>query len=124
MSNTTVDEFKTIPNTLFNLEIRNKYLEFEKDYQDTEYSVIDLKKKYGSHHYLRLYHEFIERGGMPRVSRPKRYGNVKNYHYNKSKKTWVVVKRINGKQEYFGGYKTEKEAQQRVEELKKNNWTK
>jgi len=123
MSDVAVDEFKTIPNTIFNLEIRNKYDEFEKDYLDKNNSVKDLYAKYGKNHYLRLYHEFIERGGTPRVSRPKR-DNIKNYRYNKCTKRWDVSKRIDGKQIYFGGYATEEEAQKMVEQLKKNNWQK
>jgi hypothetical protein len=119
--NTGVDTFKTIPNTIFNQQIRKKYYEFEKDYQNEDYTIADLRKKYGNNPYIRLYHEYIERGGKPRFNRPKRY-DVKNYHYNKREKRWRVTKRINGKRKFFGAYKTEAEAKKRVEELKKNNW--
>ena len=114
MSNTAVDTFKTIPNTIFNAEIRRKYYEFEKDYLNKNYTINDLKQKYGNNPYIRLYHEFIERGGKPRYNRPKRK-DIKNYHYNKREKKWVVVKRINGEKA---------EAKKRVTKLKKRNWKK
>lgn len=40
------------------------------------------------------------------------------------KKAFRVQKRINGKTVYFGRYKTRKEAEERVEELKQNGWIK
>lgn len=123
MSNTAVDTFKTIPNTIFNAEIRRKYYEFEKDYLNKNYTINDLKQKYGNNPYIRLYHEFIERGGKPRYNRPKRK-DIKNYHYNKREKKWVVVKRINGERKYFGAYNSEAEAKKRVTKLKKRNWKK
>ena len=44
-------------------------------------------------------------------------------HYcRQSNNTFRVMKQINGKQLYFGTYKTEKEAQNRVEQLKRCNW--
>lgn len=46
----------------------------------------------------------------------------KYYTYNKKHNLYQVKKRINGKWEYFGYYKTEEEAKQVVSELKKVDW--
>ena len=45
-------------------------------------------------------------------------------HYSKAHGRYVINKRINGKQTYFGEYATEKEAQEMVKLLEKNNWDK
>jgi hypothetical protein len=111
------NEFKTIPNTIFTIELRKKYHDFEEDYQNTDYTAADLKKKYGYNHYRRLYKEYMERGGKTRL--PGKY-----YSFDKSSNQWVIYKRVNGKMRYFGSFETEEEAKVRVKELKENNWNK
>lgn len=114
-----MDSFKTIPATIFNNEIRGLYSSFEKDYLDNV-PVVELSRKYGHNYYKRLYRELVARGIPPRIDRE----NPKHYHYSKRSKSYIVMKRINGKTVHFGSFKNEDEAKALVEELKKNNWKK
>lgn len=48
--------------------------------------------------------------------------NNKFFYYDNKYGVYVIKKRIAGKQMYFGAYKTQEEAEKRVEELKAKNW--
>lgn len=58
---------------------------------------------------------------LPEEYQEKFKDNYKHY-YKTRNGGYKITKYINGKEHWFGSYKTEKEAQERVEELKKNNW--
>ena len=116
------DEFKTIPANIFNIEIRQKYPEFEKDYKNLKLSLNELTKKY-TPYYKRLRREYEARGGKIRkFKRRNGYGNY--YYYNKKAGKYIVARRINNKVTYFGSYKTENGAKNRVKELNENGWIK
>lgn len=50
--------------------------------------------------------------------------NPKYYWWSESKQLWVISKKINGTNKYFGYYKTEKAAKLAVELFKKYGWNK
>ena len=79
----------------------------------------------GSSQYTRLLRDFREDGiNVPRqghcsINKPAKWYTCESY----GKYTYYVVKRvINGKRYVFARFKTEKEAINKVEELKQNNW--
>ena len=79
----------------------------------------------GSSQYTRLLRDFREDGiVVPRRGNTSINENTKWYsHQGFGRYTyWVVKRTINGQKYTFGRYKTEAEAQKKVEELKKNNW--
>ena len=47
------------------------------------------------------------------------YRDSKCYSYNKTNKNWRVYCSVDGRRKHFGYYKTEKEAQQKAEQIKK-----
>lgn len=79
----------------------------------------------GSSAYTRLLKEFREDGiivphrGNNKINKP-----IKNYYYRVINGIgyWVVSKKINYKTYYFGHYHSKAEAEERVKELKQNNW--
>lgn len=54
----------------------------------------------------------------------KRVARIYNANIQHKSKGYTVHKKINGKSCYFGRYKTLEEAEDRVRELKANNWEK
>lgn len=100
--------------------------EFADDYNSHKYFIYELCDKYdwNKNTYRKVRREAIERG----LIKDERYvcnkTIPKNYYYHKDSGLYCVVKTVNQERIYFGGYKTEKEAQLVVEELKKCNWDK
>ena len=86
-----------------------------------------LRKKFGigTSAYRRLLQEFREDGitiahrGRVRVNSKPKYYYVANYGGHRY---WVVRRTINWKVYNFGHFKSEAEAQQKVQELEANNW--
>ena len=79
----------------------------------------------GSTAYNNILKEFRAEGIPVKNSKPPKVKREpKHYQRNLSKgiSYWTVTKMINGKLHYFGHYKTKAAAQQRVQELKANNW--
>ena len=99
--------------------------ELIKDYQNSDLSVKEIREKHniGSGAWQTVLKRLKERGvGMRGYSKTQPVRKAKHYWFDKHSQSWRVYKFINGKQVGFGGYRTEKEAQARVEELKQNNW--
>lgn len=99
------------------------YESIKKDYISSDLTVKEIQTKYSLE--KRDWNEFlrqIKSENIPVRDGSTWYKQVKNYCYNIKSKKWEVYKYINYKRYFFGGYKTEKEAQNRVEELKRNNW--
>ena len=61
-----------------------------------------------------------ERGNLRWATRKQQTNNRrsygKGYYYNKQAKRWRVQWKVDGKQTYYGGYKTEAEAMERARE--------
>lgn len=97
--------------------------ELKKDYLNVEeYSVEDIKAKYGLTHgqWLTALERLKNAGVSPRTNvRYARYYTHINY-YGSVK--YRVNRWINGKMYYFGRFDSEKEAKKRVEELNRNGW--
>lgn len=87
----------------------------------------NLRKQFGigTSRYKRLLDEFradgiiVPKRGRTRINKP-----VKNYYFAEygMYRYWVVKKTINNTIHHFGHYKSEAEAQKRVQELKSNHW--
>lgn len=92
-----------------------------RDYQNLDISTKEIKEKYDitTGKYQQVIAE-IKKRGIPLRSRLPRH--CKYYHYRKYDGYYVVKRVFRGKAYYFGYYKTEAEAQARVEELHENNW--
>ena len=114
---------------LFNV-VESKYPDYDfdeltEDYLNLDLSVKEIKEKYnitsgGWQTVLKRLkeHGITMRGYNKRQSMRK----AKHYYYDRSIKAYRVHKYIGDKHYLFGIYKTEKEAQARVSELKKNGW--
>ena len=99
--------------------------ELIKDYENMELSVNEIKEKHniGSGTWQTVLKRLKERGVTMRgYSKPRGVRKARYYYWDKHSQSWRVYRFINGKYHGFGGYKLEKEAQARVEELKQNNW--
>lgn len=99
--------------------------ELIKDYENMELSVNEIKEKHniGSGAWQTVLKRLKEQGvPMRGYNKPSGVRKARYYYWDKHTQSWRVYKFINGKQLGFGGYRTEKEAQARVKELKKNNW--
>ena len=86
-----------------------------------------LRKKFGigRSQYTRLLNRFREDGIIIPKKGNVAINNTPKYYYNNicnGIPYWTVSRTINYKHHYFGHYKTEAEAQQRVKELQENNW--
>lgn len=67
-----------------------------------------------------LKHNNWDRNKLPREF--KQYFRNKNYYFRKDINKYIITKKINGENKYFGAYQTEKEAEQMIIELNKVNW--
>lgn len=115
----------------FNI-IEQKTINYEAAKQDYLNGIVGdklrAKHNMGSSAYTRLLQRFREDGlNIPmncrNLHRRKQYEGKYYYRVVKHGKTyWVVKKWINNKMVYFGYYKTRAEAEQKVIELKENNW--
>lgn len=99
--------------------------ELIQDYNNLDLSVQEIKEK----------HNITSGGWQTVLKRLKEHGitmrgynkrqcmrKAKHYYYDRSIKAYRVHKYIGDEHYLFGSYKTEKEAQSRVEELKESNW--
>jgi hypothetical protein len=87
----------------------------------------NLRKKFGigRSQYVRLLKRFREDGIIIPHKGNVQINNAPKYYYNhicNGYSYWTVSRTINYKLHYFGHFKTEAEAQQRVKELEENNW--
>lgn len=64
------------------------------------------------------------RGAYYSEDEAKRVARIYNANINHKPKRYVVRRSIDGEKKFFGRYKTRKEAEDRVEELMENNWSK
>lgn len=99
--------------------------ELIKDYENMELSVNEIKEKYniGSGAWQTVLKRLKEHGVTMRgYSKTQPVRKAKHYYFDRSIKAYRVHKYIGDDHYLFGSYKTEKEAQSRVEELKENNW--
>ena len=112
--------FNISENPSYNLQ---EYELIKKDYTESDLTVTEIRAKYGLEQ--RDWNEFlrqIKSENIPVRDGSTWYKQVKNYSYNIRSKKWEVHKVINNKSHFFGAYKTKEEAQNRVGELKQNNW--
>lgn len=99
--------------------------ELIKDYNNMNLSVKEIQKKHniGSGAWQTVLKRLKEHGVTMRgYSKPRGVRKARYYYWDKHSQSWRVYRFINGKYHGFGGYKLEKEAQERVKELKQNNW--
>ena len=88
------DEFKTIPANIFNIEIRQKYPEFEKDYKNLKLSVNELTKKY-TPYYKRLRREYEARGGKIRKFKRRKYYTILfTRKWNKKQNSKIKLEKV------------------------------
>lgn len=112
-------------NVIENQQDSYDFQELTKDYLNLDLSVKEIKEK----------HNITSGGWQTVLKRLKEHGitmrgynkrqgvrKAKHYYYDRSIKAYRVHKYIGDEYYLFGSYKTEKEAQARVEELKQNNW--
>lgn len=64
------------------------------------------------------------RGRYSSLEEAKKVALIYNANVSHKNKGYCVRRHLNGKNRYFGRYKTREEAENRVKELEKNGWTK
>lgn len=100
--------------------------DFADDYNSRELYAYELREKYhlNANSFRNIRKQALKQGLINNRRYVCKKNIPKNYYYHKTNHVWCVVKNINHERVYFGGYKTEEEAQLIVEELKKCNWDK
>ena len=99
--------------------------EIIQDYTNLELPVTKIREKYGLSQgkWERILKEMREKDVPIRDKHYNRYLKLgKYYYYNKKLGLYHIIRVFKGKHYSFGYFKTEKEAQERVEELHENGW--
>ena len=93
-----------------------------KDYLNHDIPVREIKEKYGisDGSWVTLLKHW-KKDGIP-IRSGRNRDNPRYYIFDKRYGRWSVVRTIHSRTHNFGRYDTEEEAQNRVKELKENNW--
>ena len=107
--------------------IENDYIDRESEFQEwvrlynSEMLVKDINKKLNVSPYM--YKKYRKRALQEGLIKDRRKEYKPKYYYKSNTGTYKVHHRNSeGKIIYYGTYKTQKEAEARVDELIKNNW--
>lgn len=112
-------------NIIENAEPDYNLQEIIKDYKNLNLTVEEIREKHNiSRGTWQTIIKHMKKEDVPLRGYKRKKASIKGKHYcfNRLSKRYRVQRVINGEYYHFGVYATEKEAQERVEELHRNRW--